>query len=341
MKLSFLQPLFDRPGPWASAYLDTSRDVADPDRVIARRWRHLRDDLTAHGADPATVHALHAAVGMDDNLPGRHGQALFATRGELVLAAELPEPPVHDTADLDDLPDALPLVVQRAPDLPYLAVFVGRTEDGGGIQVAAQTERWPAGRIDTDPAVRQTVPAEDWQRTAPRLAGDLTDLADRGAAEVLVLGRDLGDPRTAGVLVDHMPERLGNALVTVGTGNPGGAPDRALLEEHLARELGGRLNAADQARLEAYLMQRAQDRTACEGTGAVVAALGRADAEAVLVNDPPPLPGHLPAGPGEPAGAALLRAAACTGAELVVVPRGTLALDDGVGVLLRRRDPGA
>lgn len=118
MKLSFLQPLFDRPGPWASAYLDTSRDVADPDRVIARRWRHLRDDLTAHGADPATVHALHAAVGMDDDLPGRHGQALFATRGELVLAAELPEPPVHDTADLDDLPDALPLVVQRAPDLP-------------------------------------------------------------------------------------------------------------------------------------------------------------------------------------------------------------------------------
>ncbi|WP_326580139.1 hypothetical protein OIE69_39870 [Actinacidiphila glaucinigra] len=340
MKLSFLQPLFTRPGPWASAYLDTSRDVEDPDRVIARRWRHLRDDLTAHGADPATVHALHAAVGTDDDLPGRHGQALFATRGELVLAEELPEPPVRDTAGLETLPDALPLVVQRAPDVPYLELFVGRTEDGDGIRVAARTGRWPAGRPDPDPAVRQTVPVEDWPLTAPQLAGDLSDLADRGAAEVLVLGRDPGDPRTAEVLVHHMPERLRSDLVTVGTARPGGTPGQAPLEELLARELGGRLNAADRACLEAYRVQRSRDRTACEGTAAVVGALRGARAAAVLVNDPPPSPGCLWAGPEEPAGATLLRAAACSGAELVVVPRGTLALDDGVGVLLRRSDPG-
>ncbi|MFF7211958.1 hypothetical protein ACFZAU_15725 [Streptomyces sp. NPDC008238] len=340
MKLSFLQPLFDRPGPWASAYLDTSRDVEDPDRVIARRWRHLRDDLTAHGADPATVHALHAAVGIDDDLPGRHGQALFATRGELVLAEELPEPPVRDRAELDALPDALPLVVQRAPDIPYLALFVGRTGDGDGIRVTARTGRWPAGRPDTDPAVRQTVPAQDWPQAAPPLAGDLADLAERGAAEVLVLSRDPDDPRTADLLAGLMPERLRSATVTV-AGEPGGTPDEAVLEEHLARALSGRLNAADQARLEAYLAQRTRDRTACEGTAAVVAALRGARAAAVLVNDPLPLPGQLWAGPEEPAGAALLRAAARTGAELVVVPRATLALDDGVGVLLRPPDPGA
>ncbi|WP_329190352.1 hypothetical protein [Actinacidiphila glaucinigra] len=339
MKLSFLQPLFTRPGPWASAYLDTSRDIEDPDRVIARRWRHLRDDLTAHGADPATVHALHAAVGTDDDLPGRHGQALFATRGELVLAEELPEPPPRDTAGLEALPDALPLVVQRAPDVPYLELLVGRTEDGEGIRVAARTGRWPAGRPDPDPAVRQTVPVQEWPLTAPQLAGDLSDLADRGAAEVLVLGRDPGDPRTAEMLVDHMPEHLRSDLVTVGTARPAGTSGPAPSEELLARALGGRLNAADRARLEAYRVQRARDRTACEGTAAVVAALRGARAAAVLVNDPPPPPGHLWTGPEEPAGAALLRAAASSGADLVVVPRGTLALDDGVGVLLHRRDP--
>lgn len=340
MKLSFLQPLFARPGPWASAYLDTSRDVEDPDRVIARRWRRLRDDLTDHGADPATVHALHAAVGTDDDLPGRHGQALFATRGELVLAEELPEPPVRDTAGLEALPDALPLVLQRAPDLPCLELFVGRTEDGDGIRVTARTGRWPAGRPDPDPAVRQTVPVEDWPLTAPQLAGDLADLAGRGAAEVLVLGRDPGDPGTAEVLVRHLPEGLRNDLVTVGTVRPAEAPGRAVPEEHLARELGGRLNAADRALLEAYRLHRTRDRSACEGIAAVVGALRDSQAAAVLVNDPPPPSGRLWAGPEEPAGAALLRSAACSGAELVVVPRDTLALDDGVGILLRRRDPG-
>ncbi|WP_431962507.1 hypothetical protein [Actinacidiphila sp. bgisy160] len=361
MKLSFLQPLYNRPGPWASTYLDTSRDIEEPDRAIALRWRHLRDDLTAHGADRATVHALHAAVGMDDDLPGRHGQALFASHGELVLAEELPAPPARDTAHVDELPDALPLVLQRAPDLPYLALFVGRTEDGDSIRVAAQGERWPAGRIDADLAVRQTVPVEEWQRTAPQLAADLADLAERGGAEVLVLARDPSDPWTPGVLVNRMPEQLRKSLVTVDTTDPGGTPDRALLEEQLARELGTRLNAADQARLEAYLAQRARDRAASEGTAAVVTALQRAQAAAVLINDTAPLPDRLWAGPEpchiavsapelqafgvssareEPAGAALVRAAAGTGAELVVVPRSTLALDDGIGVLLRYRDRG-
>lgn len=361
MKLSFLQPLYSRPGPWASTYLDTSRDVAEPDRVIASRWRRLRDDLTAHGADPATVHALHAAVGIDDDLPGRHGQALFATRGELVLAEELPAPPPHDTASLDALPDALPLVLQRAPDLPYLALLIGRTEDGDSVRLAAQAERWPAGRTDTDLAVRQTVPLEEWQQTAPQLSRDLADLAERGGAEVLVLGRDPGDTWVSDVLVDRLPEYLRKNLVTVGSRDHGGAWDRALLEEQLSHELSSRLNAADQARLEAYLAQRARDRAGCEGTAATVTALRRARAAAVLVNDPASLPERLWAGPEatqiaesaaelhtfgvthvreEPAGAALLRAAAETGAELVVVPRRTLPLDDGMGVLLHDKDAG-
>ncbi|MDW6057428.1 hypothetical protein SAZ11_04315 [Streptomyces sp. FXJ1.4098] len=47
MRLSFLEPLYKQPGPFASVYLDTSRDSAieDPDAAIELRWRHLRDAL--------------------------------------------------------------------------------------------------------------------------------------------------------------------------------------------------------------------------------------------------------------------------------------------------------
>ncbi|MFI7292705.1 hypothetical protein [Streptomyces sp. NPDC050121] len=42
----------------------------------------------------------------------------------------------------------------------------------------------------------------------------------------------------------------------------------------------------------------------------------------------------------DPPGAALIRALVRTGAELVVVAREELPLEDGVGVLLRYTDPG-
>ncbi|MGW2635258.1 hypothetical protein ACWC2K_39070, partial [Streptomyces chattanoogensis] len=57
MRLDFLEPLYKEAGPYASVYLDTSRDSAieDPDAAIALRWRHLRDDLIAEGADPDSL----------------------------------------------------------------------------------------------------------------------------------------------------------------------------------------------------------------------------------------------------------------------------------------------
>ena len=37
MELSFLRPLYARPGPWASVYLDASRDTADASSAHATR----------------------------------------------------------------------------------------------------------------------------------------------------------------------------------------------------------------------------------------------------------------------------------------------------------------
>lgn len=96
MRLHFLDSLYARPGPYASVYVDTSRDIDDPDKAIELRRRHARSDLIKLGADPATADASADAVGTDTELPGRHGQALFATHGELVLTEELPQPPPVD-----------------------------------------------------------------------------------------------------------------------------------------------------------------------------------------------------------------------------------------------------
>ncbi|MGP3966331.1 baeRF2 domain-containing protein [Streptomyces sp. 6N223] len=370
MKLSFLDPLYAAPGPVAGVYLDTSRDIDDPDHAIELRWRHLSDDLRAQGADDAAVAALASRVGSDRAVPGPHGQALFATYdGRTVLAEELPEPPAHDTARVGEVPDALPLAVQHAPDIAYVAVTVGREHaghaghaedpgDAGEIVATFQTGRWPMSRVAPGPVATRRAPAEDWPRAAARIADDAAELVRRAGAEAIVVGASERDAWARGALVNRLPGRLRDRVVPVGAG--AASAGRALLEGELAAVLTGRLSEHDRHQTDLFLAQRARHRTASEGMTAAVAALQRGQAQALLVSRPPragdrpmrplwggPEPTHI-AGSAEelrafgvtvarerPADALLVRAAAGTSAELVIVPDTEPHMDDGVGVLLR------
>lgn len=77
----------------------------------------------------ATAEAVAQVVGADPDVPGPHGQAVFAAHGQLVLAEELPEPPERNGSRLSMLPDAMPLAAQHAPDIPYVAVEARRVPD--------------------------------------------------------------------------------------------------------------------------------------------------------------------------------------------------------------------
>jgi hypothetical protein len=359
VELSFLSPLYAQRGPYATAYLDTSRDVDDPERAIGLRWRHLRDELTAQGADMATVEAVARVVGTDQDLPGRHGQAIFAAHGRLALAEELPEPPARDRARFAILPDAMPLAVQHAPDIPYAAVAVRRVEhaEGGavaeGLEVELQVGRWPISKVAADERAWWSEPADGWSKGAVQLADKLAKLADHDGADVVVLS---GDIWARGVLVHALPKQLRERVIGVEADGREFGAERARLEDELEELFRGRLAARDQVRLDRFLKQRASDRSSVEGMIAVVAALGRGQAQALLVNPPVDLPVQLWVGAApqqigfsaaelrsfgvedpwaEPADAALIRAAAGTGAELIVVPAERLEMQDGLGALLR------
>ncbi len=361
MKLTFLDPLYEHPGPYACVYLDTSRDTDDPHKAIELRWRQLRAQLDAQGADSGTLDTLTAEVGSDEEVAGRHGQALFVSHGDLVWEEELPEPPVWGSAQVATLPDTFPLALQHAPDIPYAAVDVRRSEpeEPGRapeeFEVAMETGRWPMSRVSPGPRRHQRVAAGDWPRTVGRIAVEVEEMAAASEAEVIALA---GDPWATSVLAHRLPARLRDRVVIAG---PDGraAPGRALLEEQLAGLLSDRISAADQARVDRFMAQRARHRGTVEGMAASVAALQRGQVGALLLNTPAELPASLWAGaePAQialsreelesfgalsfeegPAGAALIRALVRTGAELIPVPRKTLPLRDGVGVLLRYFD---
>ncbi|MFD8427775.1 baeRF2 domain-containing protein [Streptomyces coelicoflavus] len=374
MKLSFLDPLFAGFGPWASVYLDTSRDIDDADKAIDLRWRHQRDELIAQGADTATVSALATVVGAGRSLSGSHGQALFAAHGRLALAEELPEPPARDMARFDELPHGLPLAVQRAPDIPYLAIALTHSnrnpsvegDDGGGggdsILAVWEAGRWPTSKVGPVQRLSRQVPIEEWQRTAPEIAQETADLAGHYQAEAIVICREADETWVTGVLVNRLPDRLRNR-VSVVEGDCA-APSEAsagpaLLEERVGHVLEGCLSAADELQVEAFLAQRARHREKSEGITAVVTALQQGQARAILLDRRAKLSGRLwvsaeppqialsaseleafgAMSPSEkPTDTALLYAAFRTGTELIVLPQGRIPLTGGVGVLLRYQD---
>ncbi|MEV8533674.1 hypothetical protein [Streptomyces sp. NPDC051211] len=405
MKLQFLSPLYEHPGPIASVFLDTSRDLGagDPDRAVELRWRKLRASLLAHEADPPTVDAVAEALGTDRDreVAGRHGRGVFAAHGRVVLAARLPEPPAEDSARYGMLPDAMPLAFQRAPDIPYAAVVIHRLHgrgpgagpgpdasplpspppphtpspglvtprlpgggpgpapgpDGAGeeLELEHETGRWPASRVSPGARSHRRIPVEGWPKEAEQLLAELVAGVEANGHEIVVVA---GDPWAVNSLVRPAPRKLHGHFVKLKDGGPARPePGRALLEEELAVLLDGRLSEHDRRELDAYLGQRARHREYVEGIAAAVAALQRGQAQALIVNRPAAPAEHLWVGAApthlalrgedlhdfglhyyweEPApGAALIRAAAGTQADLVVVSREELPLDDGVAVLLR------
>ncbi|KJY34960.1 MULTISPECIES: hypothetical protein [Streptomyces] len=360
MRLSFLQPLYAESGPFASVYLDTSRDVEQPDRAVALRWNRLRADLTRQGADRALLGVLEEAVGADAELPGMHGQAIFAANGALVLDGELPRPPARDTARYSTLPEAVPLVSQHLPEIPYLAVVVHygglpTAETHGWVRVEAEAGTWPASTVAPGERLHREEPVATWHHGAVRLGHRLDSWARRTHADAVVVG---GDEWAGNVLVRRLPHALRSKVVRVRGATPTDT-GRALLESQLDGVFRGRMAAHDRELVDVFIGRRALHGPVSEGLAATVAALQRGQVAALLLNRVPTAPLRLWTGPGpaqlaltegellacgvrapreEPAGEALVRAVVGTAAELVVVPEDDLELAEGVGALLRYAD---
>ncbi|MER5917809.1 hypothetical protein ABT124_47885 [Streptomyces sp. NPDC001982] len=363
MRLSFLEPLYKQPGPFASVYLDTSRDAAvgDPDAARELRWRHLRDALMSEGADRDSIAAVAGTVGSDADVPGTHGQAVFTAHGRLALLDELPTPPVRDTASFGSLPDTMPLIIQHAPGIPYLALHVhysGRhsADATGTVRIEAEVGTWPLTKVTPGHRLDEEIPVTDWTGAAGEVGRELEGHARRIDVETVVAA---GDVWARGILVRRLPAALRGHVTTVeGVGES--QPGRALLEQQIDGLFTGRMAAHDRALLDAFLAERARGGAAMEGLAAAVSALQRGRVKVLFLNNHPESRLSLWTGPAsgqlalteqelrsygvqdtreERADAALARALVGTGAELVVVPERELRLGEGVGVLLRYADP--
>jgi hypothetical protein len=366
MELSFLRPLYARPGPWASVYLDASRDTADASSALELRWRALAEQLGDLGAEPETVDALDRVVRKHDPQPGEYGLAAFASEGQVVLAEYLSAPPRRDLADYGPLPHTMPLVAQRGEQVAWLRVLANRTGADldavtvGGVPRHAHVrggESFPIRRVQPGAWAQSRFQREammNWKRNAKDAASVTADLADQVGAEVIVIA---GDPHARSQLAAQLPERWQDRVVLTDAGSRAAGADLERLDDVTIQVIAG----AAAERTKAVLDRYCQQERVGNGLDAVVQALQRSQVDTMLIVDDPSSTATLWIGPDptdiamsaddlrsmavrEPvevrADSALIRALAATDAAITLVGPDEVPLEDGVGAVLRYVDTG-
>jgi hypothetical protein len=369
--LDFVKGVLDSPGPYATAYLDATRSKELGPQEVAARWRALRSDLEAQGADAATLDAMEAAVGGHQDVTGAHGQVLVGAGGRVLLDHALPEVPRRETARWSPLPDLMPLAAQLGSRVPYVLALVDRVgadvtvvgPDSSAAEhttVAGETHRIRKLGIGGWSHLRYQHRAENlWEANARQVAQVIETAVHTGGAQVVVL---VGDVRARESLRKNLDERSAALVTELQTGGRAEGVDSEKQDAEVDAVVAQASAELDQAVLDRFAEAYGRagsgvgDRLAVGGVDDTVAALRQAQVDTLLLVDDPssdlrawigPDPVHLARTAGELAAlgvtdpaedrldAALVRAAAGTDATIVTLAPGRLDLPDGIGATLR------
>ncbi|SFC70983.1 Vms1/Ankzf1 family peptidyl-tRNA hydrolase [Streptomyces aidingensis] len=237
MKLGFLNPLFERPGPWASVYFDTALTTQDALTRHELAAQEAVDQLARDGADRPTCEALHNGLLGLKRATAPAGHALFASHGEVVLDAPLEAPPASAAqAWWSALPHVEPLLELTGTRPACLVAYIDRRgadfEEWGplGIRPAGEVsgEQHPLHRTsaaDWSERHWQQSVEDTWDHNAGVIAEALTEARRRTGAPVLVLA---GDPRERRAVHGRLPAHLREQAVETEFGGraPGARRER-------------------------------------------------------------------------------------------------------------------
>ena len=375
------------PGPVASVYLEVSRDRGGAPHEVRLRWQALATQLSEQGADDKTVDAAGVVATEVRSQPGAAGRAIFAADGRVLHDIDLPKPPRRELARWATLPHLLPLLAQVPEYVPHVVVQIGRTAatitgfDRTGrevLGVAEEGQSHPAHKVAGGGAAHYSIQhrtEEVWSRNARAFAADVDRAVSRLHAELVVL---TGDVRACSLVRDALGEHSRAIAEQVAGPPPDDRTSDHPVDDEVRRLAAQRATMRTRDVVEQFKQERGRaSGLGVTGLGPVIRALQLNQVSTLLLVDDPSSELRLWIGPeptqlaltedalrgiGAPAlgedraDAALLRALAGTGADLVLVPHpatgenpdhagsaagaaappgGQSDLTDGIGALLR------
>ncbi|MDQ0604697.1 hypothetical protein QF037_009042 [Streptomyces canus] len=239
MQLSFLEPLFNRPGPWATVYFDPAQNDESGPKRRELSVREVCRTLEEEGADAATTQAVRDALMNVSPAEDPAGRVIFAVGGEVVLSHRLSRPPQGQIACWAPLPRLTPLLELSGQDPVCLVAYIDRTgadfelRGAAGRQDAGQVEgrQWPVHRTTTaDWSERhfQLKVENTWEHNAGEIAEALSSAYEESGADLVVL---VGDPRARPAVHERLSEAVRHVTVQTEHGGRAEGSSSAVLEE--------------------------------------------------------------------------------------------------------------
>jgi len=369
MDVSFLQPVYEATGPFATVCADVTHTTENADTELELRVRGIAERLTEQGAPEPVVEAVRGRL-LEGNEGGEagtlRGRALVvAADGSVVLDQALVDAPLREVADWSPQPNLTPVLRQLPGRVPHVVVvtdrvgaditYVGasgevdevKTVDGDDFQIQkVQVGGWAHHRFQHN--------AENkWVHNADAVAGQITSMARRFSPRFVLVA---GDVRARQILTDRAGAEWSDLVVSMDEGGRAAGADREPVDRRTAE-----LVAEHEARQDAEAIEQVEAAAAhglsVTGREAVVEALRKGQVETLVLADEPGdetlLVGGSPLELGVkqqemdalgthgeivPADRALLAAAVASSAGVVMVPRSAMPEEVPVAAVLRYTD---
>jgi hypothetical protein len=370
MDVSFLEPVFAAPGPYATVCADVTHTSENADTELELRVRAISERLTEQGAPEAVVEAVRGRL-LEGNEGGEAGRlrgraVVAASDGSVVLDEPLVDAPLREVAEWSPQPDLLPILRQLPGRVPHIVVLIDRV--GADI-----TYLGAPGQVDDEKTVEgetfhirkvkvggwahdhwQNSAENQWEANAARVAEQIGSYARRLSPRFVLIA---GDVRARNSLADLADDLWKDLVVTMDEGGRAAGADREPIDR---RE--GELVAEHEAREIAQVLEQVEGAAAhglsVTGTALVVEALRKNQVETLVLADEPDdeklLVGGSPLELGlnqsdmealgsqevhsVPGDRALVAAAVTTRAGVVVLPRSAMPGDIPVAAVLRYTD---
>jgi len=373
MRLSHLRPVLESAGPFATAYVRTSRATATAVREIDLRARHVRDQLAQAGAPSeagqAITEALAAPVGTTGLADGGADERVFVWGGgSMLFDAMLPETGDDVIVAWEPVPRLMTYVRTVANTVPHVVAVVNRV---GGDLVAFDAlgrvcevesvdgETWHLRKVKVGDwaHLRYLHHVEErWKANAKDVAAAVDRLVEEVSAQRLVLA---GDVRAREKLRDELSARSASVVTEIDSGGRGGQSsgiDEDAFDSAVNDEIAETARHSVEQTYARFEQWKGKRGAAAEGTSDVLRAASQGQLDTLLIGEEfdadaqawiGSRPTQLASTKADlktlgadlvvpaPVGSALLRAAVCTDAEALTLPGDVGHLRDGIGALLR------
>jgi hypothetical protein len=366
MDVSFLEPVFAAPAPYATVCADVTHTSESAGTELELRVRGIAEQLTGQGAPDAVVEAVRATLLQGNEGDSLKGRALVvASDGSVVLDQALVDAPLREVVDWSPQPDLMPVLRQLPGRVPHVVAVVDRVgADITYVGVPGEIEEQKT--VDGDDFQIRKVAVGGWahHRYQHNVENKWVHNADGVASEITSMVRRLsprfvlvaGDVRARQILTDRATDLWKDLVVSMDEGGRAAGADRQPVDRR-AGELVAEHEAQEIARTVEQVEGAAAHGLSVIGKEPVVEALRKGQVETLVLaaeqEDGTLLVGRSPIelgvnqhdmdalgvhGEAVPADRALLAAAVASSAGVVVLPPAAMPGDATVAAVLRYTD---